>query len=140
MSDLSKNLPLSKGPGRFEGELELVQLLCLTSFGETRENLNFGEDTGGVDIYALINGPFKPEEVVEFDRECKNHGGRGLIPEEIAYLSSFSGVILHDDNFGFCSAEWFDDDEKRDMLARWEELEKYLEDESNERRSQLVHD
>lgn len=90
-------------PGKFEGGLLIDQIPYLFALeggaDEEESNPDWGESA------QLISGPITLESYPGIVSEVSPDG---LTPEEIEFLSSHAGCIVHEDTQGFVSVDWYE--------------------------------
>lgn len=102
-------LPMYEHPGKYEGELALVEYLDGMGADEWE-----GDDNGG-ENYAIIRGPF----------DATDDGVVKLNRAERRFIKRLAGVILHTSSTGFVTPEYFYRTEpgKSAMEERWQEIQ-----------------
>lgn len=123
------NLRMYPRPGKYEAELAIAE--PVHGLGPGVETVDLGDGEGYVDIYDLIPGPFDAKELARMRVDTKE-GDVELNEDEKRFLKDLAGVIVHEDNQGFVSVEWFTSKEKDKLEETWAGLQKDEEDLNNQ--------
>ena len=104
-------LRMVKGPGKFEGELLVSELLYDEALG-----WGSGDEIGDVQDFGHY-------QRIDADAELAGDLDKryGLTGEELAFMRKQVGAIIHTDNSGFVRVEWFESKKAFDRI--WGKLE-----------------
>lgn len=108
-------------PGKFEGGLVIDELAYIISLDGGCESISLSE--WAVDCYTRVDGPITAHDVRGVLRDNPD---LFLTEDERKFLVHTAGAIVHEDNNGFVTVDWFDT--KKELEEDWTVLEVFAQE------------